>query len=352
MSSPVVVLVPGFLGSTLSLAKGFGSNLGLWLNPPTLLAGLFRRLALPTDDRPLFAVGDGSLIPGGPLGAYYGLLDYYLDNHDWDCLSADADFRRPLTDDAARLVALIRDKAQAGPVRIVCHSRGGLVTRIALGILSAAGELGKVSRVIGMGVPHVGSLNAVSALSGRAPLIRHIETISKYGYGLLGFLLDPLPVRDVLRSWPALYQLLPDPSRSQLPAAVLSAIYAPATWPDSSLPPYAPHLAAAATAWPLIPAVPAGFDWIDVAGYGTETAVDVPAGASVLTSGDWTYSRDGDGTVPLASAAQAGRRKLLTPTQHDMLPNDGRLWPRIDTMLRDGLGEDVTLTGRVLALPS
>lgn len=351
MPTPVVILVPGFLGSTLSLA-GFGARLGLWLNPPALLSGLFRRLALPTTDRPDLSVGDGALVAGGPLGTYYGLLDYYLDSQGWDCHSPDADFRRPIAEDAARLVNMVRaDFAAAGPVRIVCHSRGGLVTRVALGTLAAAGQLAYVARVVGMGVPHVGSLNAVSALSGRAALIAHIETLSKYGYGILGRLIDPLPVRGVLRSWPSLYQLLPDPARSTLPAAALAAIYSPDTWGPDSLPPYAPHLSAASAAWAAIPPVPAGVEWIDVAGFGTDTAVSVPAGAEVTSSGGWTYSADGDGTVPLASATQAGRRKILTPTQHDMLPNDGRLWPWLDAAARGTLVGDVTLSGRVLALP-
>lgn len=351
MSDPTVILVPGFLGSSLSLAIGGLPSVGLWLNPAALLAGLFRRLALPVDDRPLFATGDGFLTPGMPLAAYYGLLDVYLDNHGWDCISAEADFRRPLTEDAARVVELVRVKAAAAPVRIVCHSRGGLVTRIALGTLAAAGQLGMVARVVGLGVPHVGSLNAVSALSGRAPLIRHIETLSKYGYGLLGLLIDPLPVRDVLRSWPALYQLLPDPGRSNLPADVLAAVYAPATWGPDTLPPYPPHLTAAAAAWPQIPDVPAGVQWIDIAGFGTETAVGVPGAEAVASGGQWSYSQDGDGTVPVTSATQAGRPKVLTPTQHDMLPNDGRLWALISTILRDGLAGNITLGGRVLALP-
>lgn len=351
MPSPVVVLVPGFLGSSLSLSIGGVGGVGVWLNPATLLGGLFRRLALPVDDRPLFATGDGFLSPGMPLAAYYGLLHVYLDNHGWDCISAEADFRRPMTEDAARVVALIREKASAAPVRIVCHSRGGLVTRIALGQLAAAGQLGMVARVVGLGVPHVGSLNAVSALSGRAPLIRHIETLSKYGYGFVARLIDPLPVRDVLRSWPALYQLLPDPGRSQLPADALAAIYAPATWGPDTLPPYGPNLTAAAAAWSQIPAVPPLVQWIDIAGFGTQTAVSVPDADAVATGRHWHYSQDGDGTVPVASAAQSPRRKVLTPTQHDMLPNDGRLWPLISTILRDGLLGDITLGGRVLALP-
>ncbi len=348
MANRTVILVPGILGSTLRdpyLPPPFGV---VWLNPTRLLTGSFPRLRLAVPGESAPAPSGPPLAPGFPLPLYYGLLIAYLEHRGWRVVCPAADWRVPLPQDALRLRDLIRVEAKSGPVRLLCHSRGGLVARHALAFLSQLGELASVERVVGLGVPHTGSLEAATNLACWGGAKRKIEDLDRYIPAFFSAVLGTDQVRDVMRSWPALYELLPAPSASWIAPATVAALYVPATYASSSFRPVPAYLTAALAAWSSIPPVPAGVDWVDVAGVGVQTAVGVPAVGRIAERGSFSVSLAGDGVVPSASAHQSGRRLLTTPTQHDMLPLDGRLWPYLDQALAAGLVADIDLGGRVL----
>lgn len=345
-----VIVVPGFLGSTLSMKTTFLGSVRLWASPTALAGSLFRRLALPTNDRPDLPGSETPLIEGGPLGPYYGLLDAFLGYAGFNVYAPVADFRKSIAHDAQTLVDLIRRVQDSGPVGIVCHSRGGLVTRKALAILQASNELGMVSRVVGMGVPHLGSMVACITLAGQHSLQALLERLRHKRLGTWGPSLGDHEVSGVLRSWPSLYELLPHPVHSPLPLDLRLAIYNPATWEGKTLPPYLPHLAAADSQWRNLPDVPEGVQWFDAAGYGSLTAVGVPAGGTLTDKGTYAYTTDGDGVVPHWSCLRPNSRRIFTPCSHDLLPQDGRLWHYVAKALREGLSEDVIIEGRLLSM--
>jgi hypothetical protein len=344
----VVIFVPGLLGSALRHRTLLFGNLLLWLGPTALLAGKFPYLALPLDDQPGLPPPNYGIQPGGPLGAIYGPFTNFLALRGWDVREIDMDWRHPVSLDAATLANYVRTAGATNPVAIVCHSRGGLVTRRALANLAATGEAGKIRCVVGMGVPHSGSLNAVINLSCQGSLKDRLRGLGRLFGRYVGHGLGLEDVYRVVRSWPSVYELLPAPGASWVDPAIVDALYLLQTWSDSPYPPYGPYLAAAKAAWQATPAPPPSLPWTDVVGYGIPTAIGMPTLSALADFGHLQWDESGDGTVPMTSAAVPGRRRVAVPCQHDMLTNDARAWPWIDDALRGALHEDVLVTGKRL----
>lgn len=350
MALGTVVLCPGILGSELRFRLLFPIDQLVWLNPAVLIAGGFRALVLPVP-------GDGGIPPPGNLLSpgpfqphYYGMLRAYLETRGWRVASPLADWRRPLAYDAALLAETIRGEAGSGSVRLLCHSRGGLVARAALGLLAAAGQSGMVSHVVAMGTPHAGSLAAAQALAGWASAELILEDLGRYLPLASPLLIGALPVLRAVRSWASVYELLPAPGSTWVVGIDPAALYLPATYAGSPLDPAAAYLAAAAAAWAALPPVPAGTPWVDVAGLGVLTPDGVPDVSRVVRPGSMTEDLAGDGVVMLASAHQGTRRLVTTPCAHDLLPVDGRLWPYLHLAFLGQLDADVAIQGFVLQL--
>lgn len=347
-----VIVVPGFLGSELSSGSSYGLYTPtVWLNPVNLLTGGFPRLRLAVPGEPSPPPPGPPLREGGPLPLYYGLLCGYLSSRGWRVVTPKADWRKPIMHDAANLAALIRSDSSLWPVRIVCHSRGGLVVRAALALLAETQQQTLVVGVVGIGVPHTGSLNTVPNLACWGSFKLLLERLGKYLPYVSPLSSGDVPVRQCLRSWPALYELMPAPGASWLEGVQASALYQPAVWFGSPLDPVASFLADALAAWGQLAGVPPALDWTDIAGVRLPTPIGVPDITRIVEPGSLTTTTQGDGNVPLLSAHPGSRRLVTTPASHDMLPNDGRTWPYIDAALRGQLAGDVAIQGPTLALP-
>lgn len=349
MAIGTVVFVPGFLGSVLGDPPFLGIQRVVWVDPIRLLTGNFPRLGLPVEGEAYSPPGL-PLIEGYPLPTYYGLLCTYLSSRGWKVVSPHADWRRSLLWDALTLATLIRDTYRGSPLAIVCHSRGGLVTRLALKLISSDAQGVMVDRVCGLGVPHEGSLNAAINLAGWGGVQRRLASI---GNDVFPPIFGRVGLQDtyrVMRSWPALYELLPPPSATWLTAGNPDDLFDPTHYARSPMNVIPPYLTAARAAVSQLPPVPSTVTWTDFAGVGRETAVGVPDVRKLTDRGSLDFEVDGDGTVALASAHQGNRRLVTSPTQHDLLCTDARLWPLIHTALASGLAEDVSVGGPMLAL--
>lgn len=349
MSNPVV-LVPGIGGCELYTSPStvlVGSQ-RVWLGYRALLAGFWRVLGLAPDGlsppNPLYP----SLAAGPPLPSYYGICSDWLSSRGWTVFGASLDWRGSIVRDAALLVDTIRTASATGPVRILAHSRGGLVTRQALAFLDAQGELGRVLQVIGLGVPHQGALGPAAILGGWdrfAALVRGLLEIAPKvlvgGYSWL-------ELQAVFASWPGLYQLLPMPGSTWTDVATIDTAYDPATYSAAGLPASATWLAAGRASWSTLPPSAPSIPWIDVNGAGIPTPISIPNPLLLPLAGTFATTTVGDGTVTELSARQPGRKWIATPTAHGALPSDGRLLDVVDQVMRDGLTANVTLTGPIL----
>ncbi len=212
-SVDLVFVVPGLLGSVLECngEEVWGPKAGTMVR---LLLSLGRRLtalAVPAgrgDDDPADGVRATRLFEGLHLIPGLWRIDHYgrlLDllrrlGPEGGVVDFPYDWRLSVRLNACRLAKAASDRLeqwQRLPGRensrlvFVCHSLGGLVTRYFVEVLGGH-EITR--RVITIGTPHRGSLNALFALTNRI----------RFGSGPLSMDLTPLA-----RSLPSLYQLLP-----------------------------------------------------------------------------------------------------------------------------------------------
>ena len=205
-----VVIVPGLFGSQLwrggeriwPRVKYLFTNPEMYCLPE----------GEPTEARGL--VDEVVIIPGLIKQEGYGRLGDYLEEalgyeRDKDLLEFAYDFRQDARFCARQLAEAIDAWKVTGPLTIIAHSLGCLVSRY---YVERLGGKKKVERLIMMGGPHQGSPKAISGLL--------------FGRGLLPFGLMGERLRKVLATFPSAYQVLPTYScvydQSDQPIDILS----------------------------------------------------------------------------------------------------------------------------------
>ena len=188
-----VVFVPGMTGSEL-----WRGSERVWPNPRLLLSEpeLFR---LP-DREPLRAggvIGEVVVIPNlVKVQAYSRIAEYLVEGLGYergrDVLEFGYDWRQDVRQSARQLAEAIEGWHVTGPVTLIAHSLGCLVSRY---YVERLGGDRRVGRLILMGGPHLGTPGAVSGLVLGPRLLP---------FGLMG---DRL--RDVAATFPSTYQILP-----------------------------------------------------------------------------------------------------------------------------------------------
>ncbi|MFG2296641.1 hypothetical protein [Streptomyces sp. NPDC048603] len=216
----LVVVVPGIMGSRLADADGRPvwdlSGAALWHGLRTL-GGSLRALRLPKDTGdghpgdgvvPVGLMPDVHAIPGiwHPVDGYTGLLgslerSFTLTPGE-NLLPFPYDWRLSCRYSAERLKEAVDRRLEgwraSAPGRrdarvvLVCHSLGGLVARH---YVERLGGHEVTRRVITLGTPHRGSLDALA----------HLVNGLRRGWGPFG-----LDLTDFARSLPSLHQLTPD----------------------------------------------------------------------------------------------------------------------------------------------
>ncbi|MFF0214822.1 esterase/lipase family protein [Streptomyces vinaceus] len=333
----LVVVLPGILGSRLADAGGRA----VWdLSGPALLRGLrgftasAGALRLPKD------TGDGDpgdgVVPVGLMPDLHALpgiwqpVDGYTDLLRWlerhftlsvsdNLLTFPYDWRLSCRHGAERLkgridLELERWRASAPERRearvvFLCHGLGGLVARH---YVERLGGHEVTRRVITLGTPHRGSLRALSDLvdgGGRR---------------------DP-ELGAFARSLPSLHQLAPDGACMEGPGGLARLRDLPGLpGVDEAL------LADAARFHADLRAAPPRSDLYAIAGTGQPTASTARYAGDRLAL---VSEGDGDGAVPLPSAAGPLARSWAVYEQHGSLQNN----PAVREALRGLLGEEAAL---------
>ena len=344
----VVVLLPGITGSVLVQGEGRSAK-EVWApRPGAVLRGLLslgrslQALTVEDDDWRVDDLGDGvhatalvdaaHIIPGlWKIDVYSGLenalveklgltpgQNYFPFPYDWrrdNRASA-----RLLQQQAGRWLRSWRDRSGNADARLVlvAHSMGGLVSRYFVEVLGGWEE---TRAVVTFGTPFYGSLNAVDFL------------VNGFRKGLGPFRSDLTPL---LRSMTALHQLVPyyrciDTGGT---AAVAPADAGLPHWRDA----WTDHLTAFQSemedaarsnrADPRFAARPVAYHPITGCDQPTRQSGRLRNGELELLDEREGRDEDGDGTVPLISAALAGTDPMRTfgPERHSRLQgNDGLL---------------------------
>lgn len=351
MANPTLVYVPGFAGSELATPRslfGLGPPIPVWLSYPTLIAGGWRWLELAADGITPVTPLTGPLTPGRPLADYYGAGIEQWEGLGWRVYSPHLEWRGTLQADGQRLADLIAILNDEGPVMIVAHSRGGLVTRWALQILQNMGIPEAVERVCCLGTPHYGSLSAMALLAGWdewAALLRRLV------FGIESVFVPPALQRDLQRainSWPSIYELLPNPSAVGWGAYIPALLYDPTAWENAGVQISQAWLMAGHDAWSTLPPAGQNYDWLDVCGWRIPTPYQLVAPQIPVDPTGCRTSHDGDGTVLVWSAFSGAGLQLISPTSHRALAHDGRVVRAVDAWLRTGRLATNAITGPVL----
>lgn len=199
-----VIVVPGFLGSTLRDTTG---GLGLiWVDPKLAINGKeitslklnpFSASQVESDATPNVTVQSQGVIP-----LAYDLLGWFLWMNGYSVTYAPYDWRKHIDESARKLEQMIRDQyAQtSNPVRVIAHSQGSLVARRALQMLGPSDARQMVQMLILLGPATFGTYTAVQALSGNHDTIEQFRRFA---------IKAPQDIEKVFQSMTGLYQLIP-----------------------------------------------------------------------------------------------------------------------------------------------
>ncbi len=192
-SEPILYLLPGIMGSHLQM----GHN-RIWFDPINLCAGGMERLHIEAK----------GISQDGLLHRSYGQLAAYLEEN-YEVRPFAYDWRLSIVEAAARfgieLDQAINESRQRGnPLRIVAHSMGGLVARLALKDRWEAFKSLHGSRLLQLGTPNQGSHAMATVLLGRDDFTQSIERWFDWKHNLRQFL-------EIVGEYPGVLELLPWP---------------------------------------------------------------------------------------------------------------------------------------------
>ncbi|MDD5297350.1 MAG: CHAT domain-containing protein [Rhodocyclaceae bacterium] len=216
VDAPIVFLLPGIMGSNLGIGRD-----RIWFDPADLIAGKIARLDVADNGLSVNAV-----VTDGWLDRYFeGLSRHLAQTHevrpfvyDWRLSIAQAaeDFGKALDD------ALAEAEKRKQPVRIVAHSLGGLVARLALKDRWDRFKALSNSRLLQLGTPNQGSHSMAAVLLGRDPFVQTIEHWLDWRHDMKEFL-------GIVSRYPGVLELLPWPGENGKATDGVD-YFDPATW--------------------------------------------------------------------------------------------------------------------------
>lgn len=322
---PVVILIPGLMGSELWLppAGGTGEGRRIWIDMEALGNGDFGLLDP--------AGPDSARVEARALVAHgYGALASYLDGAH-EVVPFPYDWRLSLADAARRLGTLVAERLgrTQQPVRLLAHSSGGLVARL---MIAQQPELWRKvmaregGRLVMLGTPNGGSYRVVRLLLGQDPLVQGLELVDRVN--------TIQALTEMLGRMPGVLELLPPAEQPDL--------YAPAAWTAFGVTgPSAAALAAArAVQQTLAKSAPLdGRSAVYVAGTGHLT----PVRPHLHTRPDqgkvvgFEGTLQGDGWTPWATGRLANVTTWFAPdAEHGELARWRAFFPAIAELLHGG----------------
>ena len=300
-----VLVVPGIMGSQLGLLRPAPLPHDIvWLDPIDIQLGRLATLRVP---------GAAHVVPLGVVLFSYLRLKLYLRAHGLAAEFHDYDWRLPVAQLGGALAERVR--AAGGRVAIVAHSMGGLVARAALALAGT----GNVERLVLLGTPHCGSFAAVQAVRGTYAVVRKVARLADTATA------ESLAA-EVFSSFPSLYDLLPVGA-----GGGATDLFDARAWPASGPQPRAPLMQAALAARARL--APPDERFISIVGVDQETVTAVTRRNDDFV---YTLTRQGDGTVPAASAVLAGVRSAYARVAHSDLTRDPLVAAAVVDMLRRG----------------
>jgi pimeloyl-ACP methyl ester carboxylesterase len=304
-----IYLLPGILGSQLGRPRSGGEPPDLlWIDPSDIVKGRLTELRLPpvTQSTPL-----------QPLGAIvysYLALKLRLAAAGFDVVLYDYDWRGDVLA-SGRALAQRLAADEAGELALIGHSMGALLARAALA--QYGGGAGRISRLIGIGAPHGGSIAAVQALRATYPIVGRLAAMDRVHDA------EAL-TRLAFRGFMSLYQLLPA-------ASARLDLFDPESWPQTGARPH-PRLLRAARSFGEHLAPP-DERFISIVGTGQRTVTGIERRGQQFR---YQVSSAGDGTVASSCATLPGVRSYSLRCEHSELPRSQSVAAALIDLLQRG----------------
>ena len=283
-----VLVLPGIMGTELDSVDRKGDSDRVWINFVRLIAGRIADLELKDDGSPALA-GTHVRIAGVHRKTYLPLL-LELDTH-WDVRPFGFDWREDIDKSAARLDGEVKAFGAGGPVHLVAHSMGGLVSRRFIQLFpdtwkamdDTTGQ-GRGGRLIMVGTPNRGSFSIPLTLTGAEKLVKLL------GKADVDHSMQELLA--IIGTLPGLYQMLPSPLVEL--GDDHKRLFEASSW--GNVPVRKALLAKADTFLRALDKVTDPQRLLYIAGANLLT----PVGIQVAANGQFSYlqSLDGDGRVP------------------------------------------------------
>jgi pimeloyl-ACP methyl ester carboxylesterase len=323
-----VYLLPGILGSQLGRTRPAGQPPDLlWIDPSDIVQGRLTELRLPrvtsgasppprrpTQRRPM-----QRRPPLQPLGAIvysYLALKLRLAAAGFDVVLYDYDWRGDVLASGRALAERLASD-NAAQLALIGHSMGALLARAALAHYGNRAGAERITRVIGIGAPHGGSIAAVQALRSTYPIVGRLAAIDRVHDA------ETL-TRLAFRGFMSLYQLLPA-------ASATLDLYDPAIWPRAGARPD-PALLRAARAFGGQLAAP-DQRFFSIVGTGQRTVTGIERRAQQFR---YQLSSAGDGTVATCCATLPGVRSYSLRCEHSELPRSENVAAALIDLLHRG----------------
>jgi pSer/pThr/pTyr-binding forkhead associated (FHA) protein len=288
-----VVIVPGLMGSEL-----WRGDERIWPNLRAMF--LHPEVGALPDVTPIEARGllqDMVIVPNLiKLDQYNRLSGYLVEElgyrRDVDLLEFGYDWRQDCRRSAAGLGAAIaawreRERAARRPVTIIAHSLGCLVARY---YVERLGGKEVVDRLVLLGGPHAGVPKAVTALARGPDLLP---------FGLFGG-----RIRDVLKTYPSMYQILPVYDCATDDAGSSFSVLDDESW----LADWQRELVRDARAFRQELGVTTSVPTVCIFGYGLETVmgINIRRATEGWANLKLALATEGDDVIPVASASMDG----------------------------------------------
>ncbi len=309
---PPVVFVPGMMGSELWRgSEQIWPNVKLLLTRPEVLTLQENDVAVPRG-----LVSELVIVPNLIRQQRYGRLGDYLEEalgyeRDKDLLEFAYDFRQDIRLSAQKLAVAIDSWPVAGPITLIAHSLGSIVSRY---YIERLGGKRKIGRLILLGGPHAGSPKVVSHLLTGPDLLP---------FGLMG---DKL--RQAMITFPSVYQILPSHAYVADRAGKPINLLDDESWLSELQRPLLRNARAFRRELGNSSSVPT----VSIFGYGMKTATSIKVRRN--KNGGWTKVRfnvddRGDTTVPATSAVLAGSEIHPVQQHHGSLYVDNDVKMRL-----------------------
>jgi pimeloyl-ACP methyl ester carboxylesterase len=310
-----ILILPGIMGSKLGYRRKLLPPDLVWVDPTDIAIGRLSELAIAPARG---GRGKAAIEPVGVILLAYLSLKFRLRLAGFDADFYPYDWRHSLKG-IGRALARVID-AEPRKVQIVAHSMGGLVARAALESVG-----GNLSRVVMLGTPNFGSFSPVQAFRGVGGTVTKLAWLDQKH--------DAAGLADIFGTFAGLIEMIPAPAHSS------SDLFEAANWPNSGKSPSAKSLAAARRVQDGLPQSKPGVEIIMIAGTGQETVVDARAAAEPGKPGEflYTFSKEGDGTVPLKCALlPTADRTYYVAAEHGSMPGNRQIQSALPSILATG----------------